>query len=79
MTRKDVPKMSSGATSDKTTKRLTSDAKVETRVQALIGKQLRAHHDELLRQPIPQHLVDLLKKLDGQATSADAGESTEKK
>jgi hypothetical protein len=79
MTKKDVRKMSSGATSDNTVKRLDSDAKVEPRVQALIGKQLRAHHDELLRQPIPQHLVDLLKKLDEQANSPDNGESTEKK
>jgi hypothetical protein len=37
---------------------------IDRKIQGRIGEQLRAMHNDLLAQPIPQHLVDLLRKLD---------------
>jgi hypothetical protein len=33
-------------------------------VQDLIGEQLRAMYDDLKDEPVPDHLLDLLKQLD---------------
>ena len=44
-------------------------------IQARIGHQLRAMYDDVVRQGVPDRFVDLVRKLDGPATTPKAGES----
>jgi len=41
-----------------------SSPTLDRKVQARIGDQLRALHHDLVSQPIPQHLVDVLRRLE---------------
>ena len=49
------------------TDRASSDAKLDGGVQARIGDQLRAMYDELMQQPVPDRLKNLLDRLQEQA------------
>jgi hypothetical protein len=37
--------------------------RIDRETQARIGSQLRSMYDELAKEPIPDHLLDLLRKL----------------
>ncbi len=43
-----------------------ADPGLDRPTQGRIGDQLRAMYDDLLNQPVPDRLADLLKRLDGQ-------------
>ena len=38
--------------------------KVDKRVQGEIGKQLRAVYEDVVKEPVPDRFLDLLKKLE---------------
>lgn len=40
------------------------DATLDPRLQAHIGRQLKSMYDEYLNEPVPDHLIELLEKLD---------------
>jgi hypothetical protein len=40
-----------------------SDAVLEAHLQRLIGRQLRATYDDVVKEPLPEHLVRLLDDL----------------
>lgn len=42
-----------------------ADPGLDRPTQGRIGDQLRAMYDDLLNQPVPDRLADLLKRLDG--------------
>ena len=42
----------------------TSDIKLNARAQALIGQRLRTVYDELVQEPVPDHLLKLLEELE---------------
>ena len=44
-------------------------------IQSRIGHQLRAIYDDVVRQGVPDRFVDLVRKLDGPATTPKAAES----
>ena len=44
-------------------------------IQSRIGHQLRAMYDDVVRQGVPDRFVDLVRKLDGPATTPKTGES----
>jgi hypothetical protein len=44
--------------------KLSSDPKLDRTVQTRIGDQLRAMYDDLMQQPLPDKLRDLLARLD---------------
>lgn len=37
---------------------------LDPRLQAHIGRQLKSMYDEYLSEPVPDHLIELLEKLD---------------
>jgi hypothetical protein len=40
------------------------DPRLDPRLQAYIGEQLRSYYADLLSEPVPERLVALLKRLD---------------
>jgi hypothetical protein len=42
----------------------TRQKRSEERIQDRIGDELRKMYDHLLQEPVPDHLLDLLKKFD---------------
>ncbi|HTO64867.1 MAG TPA: NepR family anti-sigma factor [Bradyrhizobium sp.] len=44
-------------------------------IQSRIGHQLRAMYDDVVRQGVPDRFVDLVRKLDGPATTPKTAES----
>ncbi|MYZ47781.1 NepR family anti-sigma factor [Propylenella binzhouense] len=49
-------KIGRGASSD--------EAQIDPRIQTEIGKHLRAMYDDVINEPVPKHLLDLLTKLE---------------
>lgn len=45
---------------------------IDARTQAKLGEKLRSHFNDLVNQPIPQHLIDLLGRLEAGTKAADA-------
>jgi hypothetical protein len=43
---------------------MPDDPKLDSRLQAHIGEQLRSYYAELMDEPVPSRFVDLLKRLD---------------
>jgi hypothetical protein len=43
---------------------MTQSPQLDRQAQARIGEQLRSMYDDLLKQPVPDRFVELLKKLD---------------
>lgn len=37
---------------------------LDPRVQERIGRQLKAYYDDIVKQPVPQHLIDLIEQLE---------------
>ncbi len=46
------------------TDKVSSDPKLDRAIQTRIGDQLRAMYDDLMQQPMPDRLKDLLSRLD---------------
>ena len=44
-------------------------------IQSRIGHQLRAMYDDVVRQGVPDRFVDLVRKLDGPATTPKAADN----
>lgn len=42
----------------------TSDVRLNARAQALIGQRLKTVYDELVQEPVPEHLLKLLEELE---------------
>ena len=44
---------------------------LNSEIQSRIGHQLRAMYDDVVRQGVPDRFADLIKKLDGEPTTAN--------
>lgn len=68
---------SGGARRDKAEPRMRQDTggkvegggKVDKRIQGEIGKQLRAVYEDVVKEPVPDRFLELLKKLEKSAGS----------
>jgi hypothetical protein len=54
-------------------------AKINRPIQDKIGRELRALYEELLRQPLPEHLIAPLRSLDHEAALRDLSETIKTK
>lgn len=58
MTKKQMSATDTGAAAER------GSATLDPRLQAHIGRQLKSMYDEYLSEPVPDHLIELLEKLD---------------
>jgi len=66
-------RVTSRTQNDRTMKKATSHGDrgrskpnpLDPKVQERIGRQLRAYYDDVVNQPMPQHLIDLIEQMDG--------------
>ena len=49
-----------------------TEARIGPDLQDRLGRQLRAMYDQMRSEPLPEHILDLLKRLDQSDTTLDA-------
>jgi hypothetical protein len=47
---------------------VTGEPRIDSRIQHEIGKHLRAHYDDVINEPVPDRIMDLLQKLEKSVT-----------
>lgn len=55
---------------DKTSGPPSSGGELDPRIDALIGSKLRSYYDDLMQQPVPDRILDLLAQLDAKEKSS---------
>lgn len=56
--------MTASAGKTPTTRKTVRPAPLDPKAQQRIGRQLKALYDDVVTQPIPQHLIDLIGRLE---------------
>lgn len=52
---------------------LASSEGMEAKLDALIGSKLRSYYDELMAEPVPSRILDLLAELDAKERDENPG------
>ena len=66
------------ASSDASRNRSSIEPGFDLKPYEAIGRALRAHYDDLLREPLPQRFEELLSQLDGESAASRKDASQDK-